>query len=68
VGVRCSQCHTVFSLEEEGTEHHACPTCKAEAGLEPVTGVPPAMRMFGAVLGLVVLVAIAGDLVSRIAG
>ncbi len=67
MGVRCSQCHTEFSLDEGG-EHSACPQCKAEAGLEPVKGVPPPMRAFGTVLGVVLVVALAGDLLSRIAG
>ncbi|MEM6995035.1 MAG: hypothetical protein AAF721_31265 [Myxococcota bacterium] len=70
MGVRCSQCHTEFTLESEGAgdEHGACPTCGAEAGLEPVKAVPPAMRAFGTVLGTVIVVAVVGDLISRIVG
>ena len=65
--VQCANCHTAFDLEEGG-EHTACPNCGAEAGLEPVKGIPPAMRTFGVVLGLVVASVIVGDLVSRIVG
>ena len=65
--VRCSQCHTEFDLDE-GDAHVACPKCKAEAGLDPVKGIPPAMRAFGMLLGGVIVVAFAGDIVTRIAG
>lgn len=65
--LRCSQCHTEFG-PGEGDAHTACPKCKAEAGLEPVKTIPPAMRAFGMLLGSVILVAVAGDVVTRIAG
>ena len=56
----CSQCHAGF----EGTpddEHMVCPSCKAEAGLEPVKeSTPAAMRYFGAVLLALAVLAIGG--------
>ena len=63
----CSRCHHAFSAEgdEEGL---ACPNCKAEAGLEPEHGVPPAMRMFGLLLAAVVVAALGGGLFTRLAG
>lgn len=74
VKLRCSQCHTEFERsaadqpEMGQSVHDRCPTCNAEAGLEPIKAVPPAMRAFGALLGAAVVLAVAGDLVSRIAG
>jgi hypothetical protein len=63
VQYRCSRCHHAFEGDGE-----ACPNCKAEAGLEPVHGVPPAMRMFGLLLGTVIVVAIGGGLLTRLTG
>lgn len=57
---RCSQCHTVFSAE--GDEPGACPNCKAEAGLEPVKGIPVAMKLFGTLLSAVLVATVAGTL------
>jgi hypothetical protein len=59
---RCSRCHAAFEDAE------VCPNCKAEAGLEPVHGVPPPMRMFGLLLATVIVVALAGGLLTRLAG
>ena len=66
MGVRCSRCHTVFSVEA-GAEP-ACPQCKAEAGLEPIKAVPGPMRAFGLLLGAVLVAVLAGDLLSRVSG
>ena len=63
---RCSRCHHAFSHEGDG--HLVCPNCKAEAGLEAEHGVPPAMRMFGLLLGAVIVVALGGGLLTRLAG
>jgi hypothetical protein len=55
---RCARCHHAW--EPSGDPPTACPNCKAEAGLEPVTGIPPAMRLFGLLLGGVLLLALSG--------
>lgn len=65
VKVRCAQCHTVFEVEGEPER---CPSCKAEAGLERVVGVPGPMRLFGFLLATVIAVSVAGGVISRIAG
>lgn len=62
----CARCHHEFTAEAEG--EIACPQCKAEAGLEPVHGVPVAMKLFGMVLAAVVVFAVGGGLVSRLWG
>lgn len=60
----CSYCHTIFEAEPDA-EHKACPTCKAEAGLEPVkTGAPNAMRYFGLVLLVIAVLAVGGVVVG----
>lgn len=46
----------------------ACPNCGAEAGLEPIHGIPQAMKLFGALLAVVVVVAFGGGIISRLAG
>ncbi len=63
--LRCARCHTVF--EAQG-EHPRCPTCGATSGLEPVhpPGLP--MRMFAGVLGLAVVVALVGAVLTRVSG
>lgn len=66
--VRCSQCHKQFSLEGGHDEGAACPKCKAEAGLEPVKGVPPAMRAFGGLLAVVIIGAVTAELLARTLG
>ena len=68
---RCARCHHEFSAgapgEDEGREL-SCPRCKAEAGLEPVHGVPVAMKLFGMLLAAVVVLAVGGGVVGRIMG
>ena len=55
---RCARCHTKFAPKED---EERCPSCGAEAGLEPVKhGLPPAMKLFGALIG--------GALVATVAG
>jgi hypothetical protein len=63
VQYRCSQCHHAF--EGDG---HVCPNCKAEAGLEPAHGIPPAMRMFGLLLTVVIVAALSGGIFTRLTG
>ncbi|MCA9695463.1 MAG: hypothetical protein R3A51_07610 [Nannocystaceae bacterium] len=48
---RCARCHTKFAAAAEGEEALRCPECHAEAGLEPVQGIPTAMKLFGLFLG-----------------
>lgn len=56
----CSQCHAGLEAEPED-EHKVCPSCKAEAGLEPIKEtVPDAMRYFGAILLTLSVLAIGG--------
>ena len=56
----CSQCHAGFEAEPDN-EHMVCPSCKAEAGLEPAKeSTPAAMRYFGAVLLALAVLAIGG--------
>jgi hypothetical protein len=62
---RCSKCHT--PLETEGVPNK-CPTCKAEIGFERVDYVPGPMKLFGLLLGAVILVAATGSVVARMAG
>jgi hypothetical protein len=54
-------------FEAEG-EPDRCPNCKAEAGLERVIGVPVSMQLFGWLLVAVIVVSVAGGVISRIAG
>jgi len=45
----------------------ACPSCHAEAGLEPVkTEVPMAMQLFGTVLALATFLAVLGSALALI--
>jgi uncharacterized paraquat-inducible protein A len=62
--LRCSRCHHQFETESPG----ACPRCNAEAGLEAEHGVPVPMRLFGLLLGAVIVAAASGGLLSRLAG
>lgn len=62
--LHCAQCHHAWAIDE-GSQPEACPNCGAEAGLEPEHGIPPAMRYFGFVLALVVVVALSGGLLGR---
>ncbi len=62
----CARCHHAFSAETES--ELACPRCKAEAGLEPVHGVPIAMKLFGMALAGIVVLAIGGGLLGRVLG
>ena len=66
----CSQCHT--HLQGEGDNHaerpHRCTNCGAEAGIEPVAGVPPAMRFFGFIVAGAAVAALSGGIVGRLAG
>ena len=67
---RCARCHHEFSAssEGEGEGELACPNCKAEAGLEPIHGIPFAMKLFGMLLAGVVVLALGGGLLSRLVG
>jgi hypothetical protein len=60
----CSNCHT--PLDGEPTdEHQVCPSCKAEAGIEPVKEhTPMAMQLFGIVLLVAAIATIGGSLVG----
>lgn len=62
----CARCHQEFSAAAEG--ELACPRCKAEAGLEPVHGVPLPMKLFGMVLAFVLVLAVGGGLLGRLLG
>lgn len=62
---RCSQCHHAFEAPDDPA---ACPNCRAEAGIEAVHGVPVPMRLFGLLLGAVILVSAGGGVLSRLAG
>lgn len=62
----CSRCH--FQLSAEAEAELACPRCKAEAGLEPVHGVPLPMKVFGMVLAFVLVLAVGGGLLGRVLG
>ncbi len=65
----CSHCHTQFDAEEELGEGLQCPTCKVEAGLEPVKdGTPFAMKAFGLVVVGSLLLAGVGTAMSLAAG
>lgn len=64
----CARCHHEFSVDGDGDELPPCSKCGAEAGLEPIHGIPMAMKLFGAVLGGVIVLAIGGGLLSRIMG
>jgi hypothetical protein len=49
----------------EGDEApHACPNCKAEAGLEPKSGIPLAMSAFGLILGGAIVLALVGTVLG----
>jgi hypothetical protein len=62
--VLCSHCHTAFEVAPE-QEHKSCPTCKAEAGLEPIRDdTPPPMKMFGAVLLVLAVTILGGSLLG----
>ncbi|MFO7561162.1 MAG: hypothetical protein R6X02_00860 [Enhygromyxa sp.] len=62
--VLCSHCHTAFEVAAE-EEHKFCPNCKAEAGLEPIReGTPKPMRLFGAVLLVLVVLVVGGSLIG----
>lgn len=60
---RCAHCHARFMAEEAPSE---CPACGVEAGLEVIGEVPPAMRMFGLLLGGVAAIALITDLAIRL--
>jgi uncharacterized paraquat-inducible protein A len=62
--LHCSRCHHQFEAEPEA----ACPRCKAEAGVEPEHGVPVPMRLFGLLLGAVIVATVSGGLLSRFVG
>jgi hypothetical protein len=68
VEVHCSRCHLRFDLATDDKVGPHCPRCKAEAGLERVMGVPLPMRLFGALLGTVLVAALAGGIMSRLVG
>jgi hypothetical protein len=58
VDYRCSQCHHRWAAS--GDAPHACPSCRAEAGLEPAVEVPMPMRAFALVLGGAIVLALVG--------
>ena len=64
---RCARCHTKFAVAD-GEEPHACPSCKAEAGLEPVKKVPMPMALFGLVLGCALIASVVGGVLSVVRG
>ena len=64
--LRCSACHHRFAVAE-GTSEPRCPNCGAEAGLEPIERAALPMKLFGALLVVVVAVAIAGSVLGKIA-
>jgi hypothetical protein len=62
--VLCSYCHTAFEVKPE-EEHKFCPTCKSEAGLEPIReDTAPAMQLFGTVLLVVTVLVIGGSVIG----
>jgi DNA-directed RNA polymerase subunit RPC12/RpoP len=61
----CARCHHEFSADEDP---EVCPKCGAEAGLERQKGVPVAMKLFGLLIVGVLVAAMSGGVVSRIAG
>jgi hypothetical protein len=62
----CARCHQAFSADAGAAL--ACPRCKAEAGLEPVHGVPLPMKLFGMCLTTVLVLAVGGGLLGRLLG
>ncbi len=61
---RCSQCHQ--RLASDG-EPKRCSNCGAEIGFEVVGDVPLPMRLFAVLLGVAIVVVVAGGVVSRLA-
>lgn len=60
----CSHCHTVFDQKPD-EPHKACPNCKAEAGLEPVSPeTPNPMKLFGTILMILAVSVVGGSVVS----
>ena len=55
----CSRCHCELEQPEE-SESAKCPSCGAEAGLEPVKATPFPMRLFAFSLVGAALVAVSG--------
>lgn len=54
----CARCHERFEVDGEA---HACPACKAEAGLEAhPPGLPFPMRAFGGVVALAFFLGLTG--------
>lgn len=64
----CARCHLEFTPKAEAEGEPSCPRCKAEAGLEPVHGIPIAMKLFGMLLAAVVVLALGGGVVGRMMG
>lgn len=64
----CARCHLEFTPKAEAEGELSCPRCKAEAGLEPVHGIPIAMKLFGMLLAAVVVLALGGGVVGRMMG
>lgn len=57
----CARCHERFRVDGEAER---CPSCKAESGLENTHEgeLPPAMRNFGALLLVSVLLGLIGSI------
>lgn len=62
--VRCARCHTKFAVADGEAAHASCPTCKAEAGLEPIKKVPLPMALFGVFLGFALAASVVGGVLA----
>lgn len=56
---QCSRCHHTWQVEGED-DPHACPNCKAEAGLHVEYGMSASMKLFGLLLGGSIVAAVVG--------
>ena len=60
---RCSRCHTSIAAKDD-SEPESCPTCHAEAGLEPVKSLPFAMGLFGLVVGSALVATVVSTVIA----